>query len=202
MNITITGMTGSGKSYFARHMIAQSIKPIYALADNIHDLEELEKVTGRELNLVRVGKNTVVKEIPPNTALVFENVIYSEIEETIDYICAYLYEQGNSIFYVDEAHIFFPNRNIGKSPRELERLLRGGRKKGIDVIMVTQRPQDLNLVAISQSHFLIAFKSAERNTIKVIAENMMVEPDVILNLDRYEALIYDTTSGEIDTYKF
>lgn len=68
--------------------------------------------------------------------------------------------------------------------------------------MVTQRPQDLNLVAISQSHFLIAFKSAERNTVKVIAENMMVEPEVILNLDRYEALIYDTTSGEIDKYKF
>lgn len=202
MNITITGMTGSGKSYFARHLIKDSIKPVFALADNLHDIEELEKVLGRELNLIRVGKHTVIRDIPSNTAIVFENVIYEEIENTIDYICSYLYGLGNCIFYVDEAHLFFPNRNIGRSPKELERLLRGGRKKGIDVIMITQRPQDLNLVAISQSHFLIAFKSAERNTIKVIAENMMIDPDKILQLGRYEALIYDTTTGELDKHKF
>lgn len=202
MNIVITGMTGSGKSYFARNLIAKSIKPIFAIADNLHDLDELEKVTDREMNLIRIGKNTIIKEIPDNTAMMFENVIYEEIEETIDYICSFLFDKGNSIFYVDEAHLFFPNRNLGKSPRELERLLRGGRKRGVDVIMVTQRPQDLNLVAISQAHFLVAFKSAERNTIKGIAENMMVDPDTILNLGKYEALIYDTITGNIDRYRF
>lgn len=202
MNIVITGMTGSGKSYFARNLLKNIDKPIYSISDNLDDVQELERSLGFEMNLLRIGKNTIIKQIPPDTSIIFENIIYEEMEEIIDYITNYLFEKGNAILYVDEAHLFLPNTNIGKSSKEFERLIRGGRKRGVDIMLVTQRPQDLHLIGISQSHYIITFKSTERNTLKVMSQNMQVDPEKITNLDQYQALIYNTKTGELSTYTF
>ncbi|MFW6122027.1 MAG: hypothetical protein ACOC80_14185, partial [Petrotogales bacterium] len=61
---------------------------------------------------------------------------------------------------------------------------------------------DLHLIGMSQSHYIVTFKSTERNTLKVMSQNMQVNPEKIMNLAQYEALIYNTRTGELSTYTF
>jgi len=201
MNIIVTGATGTGKTYFILNVLAKTDKEIYAFSEHIDDFQTLEKLSGKTLKYYEVLTPNMPVNLPGNTCIDLSGLTDPERVEWLDKFFGFRANDYNYIYYIDEAHAFFPSRNIGKHSVNLERVIRGGRKRGQDVIMVTHRPQDLDLSILSQAMYIISFRSPEKNTAERIAANIGVKPDEIINLPEYTAICYNTRTGEREYVK-
>jgi hypothetical protein len=72
-----------------------------------------------------------------------------------------LYERGQTVLLVEEAHIVAPQ---GQTPRYAQVLVTDARTNANDLIMVTQRVQNLDTTMASQATIRVAFKMTDRTT--------------------------------------
>lgn len=201
MNMIVTGTTGSGKTYFVLNILAKADKEIYAFSEHIEDFQTLEKLSEKSFKYYEVITPEMPVNLPGNTCIDLSALTDSERLDWLDRFFAFKATDYNSIYYIDEAHAFFPSRTIGKHSVNLERVIRGGRKRGQDVIMITHRPQDLDLSILSQAMYIVSFRSPEKNTAERIAVNIGVTPEEIMNLPEYTAISYNTKTGERERIK-
>ena len=104
-------------------------------------------------------------------------------------------------FSMDEAHLVASNANMGQ---KLNRLVTGGRKRGVEYVFITQRPQAINKQIPAQSNIVIYFRlSSERDKKKAagMADAFDAEKE-LPKLGKREAIVEDQETGEwwkIDT---
>lgn len=202
MTYLIMGKTGTGKSYFAAHLIDQLVKgrKLVAISAHEEDIETLDSICEfnalkyYEIHSKNYDKLNYSELISSNqhVAFVFINLTDEEQNAVIDSICEAVFNEGNTVLYIDEAHVFFPQNNY---PLELERLIRGGRKRGVDVVLVTQQVIDLRKTALKQAHVGIFFRITEENELKKLRA-MSIDADVVSNLPLYKCYVYDFITGE------
>jgi DNA helicase HerA-like ATPase len=82
-----------------------------------------------------------------------------------------LYGRGQTALLVKEAHIV---ASQGQTPRYAQVLVTGARSNANDLIMVTQRVQNLDTTMASQANIRVAFKMTDPNDLKRI--NVLPEP--------------------------
>jgi hypothetical protein len=102
---------------------------------------------------------------------------------------------GDCHFSVDEAHLVAKKHNIGD---KLMRLITGGRKRGVEWLFITQRPQKLHEDILSQSDYTVYFNLRDRDRDKA-AEKAEGIPDAEAKIDALkerEAIIEDFDTGE------
>lgn len=202
MIYTIMGKTGTGKSYFAAHLVDMLAKNrrLVAISDQEEDLEVLDEICGfQNFYVFEIDSNNYKKinyaaEIQKynNVGFVFTNLLEDEQNEIINEICSVIYRFGNTVFYIDEAHKFFPQNNY---PIELERLIRGGRKRAIDVVLVTQQVIDLRKTALKQAHVGIFFRITEENELKKLRA-MGINAVKVASLPLYKCYVVDFITGK------
>jgi len=169
----ILGRPGCGKSWLARyltkHYIKDDLRDYFVVLDDTEDhLKELEPlgfvhcVFDRQL-AAQLEQIDFVEYVKTKKRILFEvtDLLQEEVCRLVDKISLALASLGNSLLLIDEAHKFYPVN--GSSP-ELERLTRGARKLGVDIIFVTQIPTSLNLTAIRLTTLLIVFQITEKMT--------------------------------------
>ena len=98
----------------------------------------------------------------------------------------------------DEAHIYLPEKT-GKNPVErraiesLEKIAKEGRKYGVALTIVSQRPSDVSTTILSQCNNVIALRltnGADRSTVnKLMLESLESLLDVLPIMDVGEALV-------------
>jgi len=211
----IVGKSGCGKSWFGRYILTQylqnrAIKYIMVIDNSPDHFYEGLQTQGfylQEYGEVEAqGNYNWENFIKANKRILLEitNLKQEEITCLMDNVSKALYNLGDSLILVDEAHIFFPCHHHSI---EFERLLRGGRKKGIDVIMITQTLTDLNLIALRLTNVLILFQTTEANEVERALQYFHVDREEIVNLKDREYLfkdmktshqVKDTTQG-LDT---
>lgn len=174
----ILGKSGSGKSIYSRYIIDKYIKTnkkkyIVMIDENNSHYTEYLKDKGffyQEYSKAHTNKVYNFKKFIEKKKRVFFEVNQltdPEIMDFIDQISHVIMSLKNSLFVIDEGHLFFPR--VGGSV-ELSRLYRAGRKRGIDIIMITQMVVDLNIVAIKQSNVLNSFQLTEKNELERIGK--------------------------------
>lgn len=97
----------------------------------------------------------------------------------------------------DEAHLYIPNSNetgIEKSSLRLfERISKEGRKYGVSLVIVSQRPSEVNKTVLSQCNNFVAMRLTnpdDQNIIKrLFPDNLEGFADTLPTLDIGEALI-------------
>lgn len=202
MTFLIMGKTGMGKSYFTCSLIdylAENRK-LVMITDQNRDIEMLDqivdfpKLTHVEVTGQNVNRIPYAKLISEEQAMAFEfmNVLDDEQNDALNEICRVIYNEGDTVLYIDECHLFFPRFNY---PVELERLIRGGRKFGIDTVLVTQQVVDLRKTALRQAYILVLFRITEENELKKL-KDMGININIVSNLPPYKCLIIDTITGE------
>src|SRR5208282_4240845 len=65
--------------------------------------------------------------------------------------------------FCDEAHLYIPNRSEGDTSNEIsismfERIAKEGRKYGVGLIVISQRPSEVSHTVLSQCNNLIAMR--------------------------------------------
>ncbi len=98
----------------------------------------------------------------------------------------------------DEAHLYLPNKE-GKNPVELraiesfEKIAKEGRKYGVALVIISQRPSDVSTTILSQCNNVIALRltnGVDRNTVsKLMPESLESLLEVLPIMDIGEALV-------------
>ncbi|MEH6978845.1 MULTISPECIES: ATP-binding protein [Bacillus] len=110
-----------------------------------------------------------------------------------------IYEERHPIALVcDEAHLYIPSRNLAdaagiRALAHFERIAKEGRKYGLSLIIVSQRPSELNTTIMSQCSNVIALRlanQADKNAVcNLLPENLGGIQDILPTLGIGEGLV-------------
>jgi hypothetical protein len=135
-------MRGSGKSYFAEHLIRSNILPTVIYDGATHEHSNLGEVhTKLDFKLDK------------------KNIVYQPLDDTPDdfeNFCNYVWKNcSNCVVVIEELANYTTSNYI--SPY-FSRICRIGRHRGMGVIGITQRPARLSLIFMSQCDHLFIFR--------------------------------------------
>lgn len=103
----------------------------------------------------------------------------------------------------DEAHLYIPNRNLADSADEIsikifERIAKEGRKYGLSLVVISQRPSEVNKTILSQCSNFVAMRltnSDDQAVIrKLLPDSLGGFSDILPTLDTGEALVVGDAS--------
>ena len=105
--------------------------------------------------------------------------------------------------FCDEAHLYIPERSRGNSGNEIsistfERIAKEGRKYGVGLVVISQRPSEVNRTVLSQCNNLISMRltNAEDQGVvrRLLPDSLGGFSDVLPILDIGEALVVGDAS--------
>ena len=103
----------------------------------------------------------------------------------------------------DEAHLYVPEKttsgvNVEAAQRSFERIAKEGRKYGVGLVIISQRPSEVNKTILSQCNNFIAMRlsnAEDQNVIKkLLPDNLGGITEILPILDQGEALIVGDAS--------
>ena len=197
MNMFVAGMTGTGKSYMIHSLLRNVDKPIYAVSNKIEDYYQLERVSGKKFKLVEVESGKRIKKLPDdNIFFTFGFITHEEKVDFMDDLALHIMQKRNVVLYVDEAHDVLAAQ--GAYSKGLESLIAGARAKGIHVIIISQRPQNVKKSVINNCKWIVTFKLNEYNSAEAMVKHMQnVDVEDIKNLNLYEFFVYNAYTGKL-----
>ena len=200
MNWLVVGKSGTGKSFFARRLAQRlSDGKKLVIVDNSEDHEDIAEYT------LEVHQGNIKKLDPEKILSMLDSVLlvftYTETDSVnyfIDGLTETIWNMINIVIMIDEAHIFIPRSNY---PKGIERLIRAGRKGGIDTVLITQNFTDLNITALKQAHYLAVFRLTEQNEIERIARRFPEARRIVPDLPEYHLMFIDFMKGKYEVIK-
>lgn len=211
----IVGSSGRGKTWFALWVIAQYVKMnkrsfFVFLSDNARDYNKLNHPpTIRPANLgfklVHFGAEHAKRTwnwkriLLKHRRLYIEtgNLLSEEMVSLVNQLSKAFWNLGAGLFAIDEAWQFLPHTN---PPLEFERLIRGGRKRGVDTMVISQRVVDIHPRILNSLNLIVAFGLAEKNDVDRISRYFDpirgLDPKLIIpNLKQGQYLIKEVETG-------
>lgn len=105
--------------------------------------------------------------------------------------------------FCDEAHLYVPEStsslsNVHAAQKSFERIAKEGRKYGVGLVIISQRPSEVNKTILSQCNNFVAMRLAnaeDQNVIKkLLPDNLGSITEILPILDRGEALVVGDAS--------
>lgn len=105
--------------------------------------------------------------------------------------------------FCDEAHNYIPDRSLADAAAEIsidifEKIAKEGRKYGVGLVVISQRPSEVNRTVLSQCNNFVAMRltnTEDQNRIKaLLPENLGGYADILPALDTGEALVVGDAS--------
>lgn len=160
-NITIFGMTGSGKSYLCRQL--QEYFPNVFIFDTLY---EYSSEDGLILNTFEEFSDFVIKTKNQNgfKVIIRFNIDHDNFELINEYL-KLLYFRGNCTIVLEEAQNF---ATIHKIPIYLKHISLTGRHKKVNFISTTQRIAEIHKSLISQAHNIFSGFTDSPNDINTL----------------------------------
>lgn len=212
----IAGASGRGKTWFALWAIAQYAKLnkrsyFVFLTDNARDYNKTNhppaiRPANNGFKLVQYRAEHArhawswQRILQKHRRLYIEtvNLISEEMVSLVNQLSKAFWQLGSGLFAIDEAWQFLPHTN---PPLEFERLVRGGRKVGVDTMVITQRVVDIHPRILNSVNVVVSFGLAEKNDVERISRyfNPVQGQDpklIIPNLQQGQYLIKVVETGE------
>ncbi|ARM76161.1 ATP-binding protein [Acidianus manzaensis] len=206
--IAILGIRGSGKSNTAKILSEELNKEGYPLIIIDPDGEY------RLSNEIRIDKFNVDEEIIVKKVLEEGRSAIIDMNDWTDESFKFLFKfldtfwnmskiyRKNVFLLVEEAHEFIPQGEKTKISEEITRIALRGRKRGIGMIMVSQRSAKVNKDVLTQSEIYFLHKVVHPIDLKVYREILpwkSKEVEIVKTLDVGEALFY--FNGKVEKVK-
>lgn len=200
VNMLIVGTTGTGKSYFLKELNKSLIRPndtVVWISNSQKDimLPDILEVNRSDINY------SLLLEKYPHAGIIYGMVTKDELKEHIDSLSQAVWinarkKRGKTWIIIDEASEFYPRNSHSTM---LEKLIRGGRKDGISVIMSTQMIVDLDLSFLKQASYLVTFAVNEANDKEKVSKNIGIPSEYFLELNRQNHIYFvkNMSTGDI-----
>ncbi|MFP3218390.1 ATP-binding protein [Acidianus sp.] len=207
--IAILGIRGSGKSNTAKILGKELIKEGFPLVvidpDGEYDFQEALRIEDFNLDPEVVAKDVLERK----RSLIIDMNEWND--EAFNFLFKFLDSfwnlskiyRTNVFLVIEEAHEFIPQGERTKISEEITRLALRGRKRGIGMIMISQRSARVNKDVLTQSEVYFLHKVVHPVDLKVYREILPLKAkevaDVVKSLDVGEALFY--MNGRVEKVK-
>lgn len=182
----VLGATGSGKSVFAKMLLAAYVKvnpvfryycistkdsPLYPDPVNKSGLRDLgfEAIhinraffDARHIEISQVDWQAVIRAYP-RACFILSSLENEEIIEVANLLCRAIHDVGRAAVWLDEGMLFFP---ANRSNPGIEILINAGREQQVDVIVLLQHgAQSTKAIerSVSSTGCMVAFRMVEKN---------------------------------------
>lgn len=159
-------------SKFPRFLIVDPSWEYGALGTIVHDLRDIEKTES--------GK------------IIFQSTQPHDVNE-FNKLCQLAFSSSNFVLLIDEVHLYASPYEI---PVWLKNLVVMGRKKGIGVITVSQRPAQTHKLLISQANHIFVFNLFIDRDVDFF-RGFIPNADQIITLPQYEYLYFDVGQNSL-----
>ncbi len=195
--IVIVGKPRSGKSSLARHLLQQYVRrrQVIAAVDPFGEYPIGARVRYDGQAAARgIAWDRLLRD-HPTIAIETGGLVEREIPPLLDSLCDAIWKIGHGLLVVDEAWQFWPQHGGSEG---LERLARGGRHRWCDLLLVTQRPADLAVAALSLASVLVSFQLTEENDLRKMAGYLSArEIETLVGLSIGQFIAKNMRSGQI-----
>lgn len=165
-NITIFGMTGSGKSVLCR-TLQEYFKNIIVF-DTLYEYQDNEGIVFYDFNsFSKYLIETQYLEIFPSKIIIRFSPDIDETTEINNYL-KLIYFRGDCTIVLEEVQNF---ASVHKIPKYLKQISLTGRHKKVNFITTTQRIAEIHKSLISQAHHVFSGFTDNPNDIKTLNEN-------------------------------
>ncbi len=176
---------------------------MFKLPDSVMQMDWLEKI----VNLLLLGddkkgiKIIDFSEVPSDVLPLMVSMV-AKITFTVQQWQEKNKRQPIALF-CDEAQLYFPENNKSESASELsvgifERIAKEGRKYGVGLVVITQRPFEVNRTILSQCNNIIALRltnADDQNLVKkLLPDNLGGFSEFLPSLEIGEALVIGDAS--------
>jgi len=170
------GQTGSGKTTLARVLLRS--RPWVVVLDVKGTL------AWKEYKLVRRLKHLPAR--PEEAPRVIYRPTHEELrsDAVMDALAWWVYERGNTTFYVDELYGYLEPFGGGIAPG-LHACLTRGRERGVEVWCSTQRPFRIPLSVLSESEHVYVFRLKVKEDRKRVEEVTGLDEALIATLPKH-----------------
>ena len=153
----IVGMKGSGKSYLS-NSILRGLRSINVIVyDYNHQFHDSRAVVSHDLTEVF----KIYDEMKGH--IIFQP--FDKSENTFKRFCAEIFRRSNVVAMIDETHVYVSKQKILK---EYNNLILSGRPRGISVISISSRPQNLPNNALTNARHIFAFRLNLESDVKFL----------------------------------
>lgn len=198
----VTGMTGSGKSYFIRDTLKKTNLPIIVISIKKSDIENFSEnvkdLTGNKIGITNENWKNIEKlnNIGTKNIGFYMDFISPENQiKFIDTLSLLLRNKKNLILYIDECHNFIGQ--AGQYSKNLISLISMAREQNIHIILSTQRPQEVQKSALNNCKYKVSFLLSETNAVKAMSKIFEdVSEEEIKNLSNYYFIIQNAYTKE------
>jgi DNA helicase HerA-like ATPase len=196
------GKTGTGKSWLAGYHVEELLNEgKYVVVFDPHNEHAFGQkypfaklVVGEEV-LKRLDRKKAFEILKyyqkqgKNLRIVTNKLYMEQYMHLVDCFSWAILNVGNVAFFIDECKNVAPNEQ--GAPIELKKLVTEGRKFGVDVIMVAQRPAMVDTTLISQANSYYIFQMTDKNDLERI-RGYLNNVDDVHNLKGREYIYIDT----------
>lgn len=195
MNMFVTGMTGSGKSYFIRDTLLRIKMPIIVISIKKSDIDnfsnDVKDLSGRKVAITNENFQNITKLQNLGTTDIgfYMDFISPENQiKFIDNLALMLRTKQNIVLYIDECHNFIGQS--GQYSKNLISLISMAREQNIHIVLATQRPQEVQKSALNNCKYKVSFLLSETNAVKAMSKIFEdVSEEEIKNLSMHKFII-------------
>lgn len=178
-NITIFGMTGSGKSVLCRQL--QGYFKNVIVFDTLYEYQDHEGVIFKDFNsFAHYLISTQHQDIIPKLIIRF-NPDIDENNEINNYL-KMIYFRGDCTVVLEEVQNY---ASVYKIPKYLKQIALTGRHKKVNFITTTQRIAEIHKSLLSQAHHVFSGFTDNSLDLKTLNENGF-SIDLIEQVNQYE----------------
>lgn len=193
---TTIGKSGSGKSHLVAQMIdfyyKKKFRDYIVIIDTSKDYIQDKNLDYMNCAYLEddIGDPDFERMIKEKKYILFEfgGMSKKKRNKLTEKIINAVFFLGNTLLVVDESYMFVPKTG----DTAFEKACSGGRKEGIDQIYVVQRIQQIKLLILSQSDYIVSFKITESEEIKKVQKNISqsITKKDFRTLDKREYMIF------------
>ncbi len=202
--VAILGIRGSGKSNTSKVMIEEAIKEDLPVTVIDPDAEYVDLVSSMGGDVVNGNDDASLTSEVHHRKRISSVIDMSEWnQESFSFLYKYLtniWEMSKDrmtdrMIVVEEAHEFIPQGKVSGISEIITRLALRGRKRGIGIILISQRSAKVNKDVLTQSEIYMLHKVVHPADLKVYKEILPWKPKevdaVVPSLEVGEALLYN-----------
>lgn len=217
----VLGNSGTGKSYGAGALIERVLDPDHpqgtgdtfdiavhfdyedeerglsdAKNDPLYMRLDVDADLAAEIDWTMLLYNHQKVRVVPDMTIAEAKELLGVICYSMMELCKELKPDLTGFLSIDEAHNFIPQ---GNNDQRVHRLISGGRKHGVEFMVISQRPVTLHTSALGLTDRRIYFRVDEKNDIRGLQDVTTFDANRLQTLQDRECIVENKSSGEYVT---
>lgn len=162
-------------------------------ADPIFQRLDVDPELAAEIDWLQLLYNHRRVRVVPDMTMEEATELLGVISGALMKLCKDLVPDLTAFLSIDEAHNFIPQ---GNNDERVHRLISGGRKHGVEFLIVSQRPVSLHTSALGITDRRIYFRVDEKNDIRGLQDVTTFDANKLQSLRDRECIVENKSSGE------